>query len=126
MIKMPDTKGKFFSVKYSTKIQGALYIPSVCYPLSTGLQTVIEEMAAKDMARIYTEKVRFVTGIPYPVKKPETGTAALRSSFASTSGTKAGDAVKRAVKNTPAVPEKPPGRKSGRNTYTSQVNREFD
>jgi hypothetical protein len=126
MIKMPDTKGKFFSVKYSTRIQGALYIPSVCYPLSTGLQTIIEEMASNDMARIYTEKVRFVTGIPYPVKKPETGMAALQPSVVSTPDIKAGDTVKQAVKKTQAAPEKQQGRKSGRNTYTSQVNREFD
>jgi hypothetical protein len=126
MIKMPDTKGKFFSVKYSTRIQGAFYIPSVCYPLSTGLQTIIEEMAADDMARIYTEKVRFVTGIPYPVKKPETGTAASRPSSVPTPDIKAGDAVKQAIKKPQAAPEKQQGRKSGRNTYTSQVNREFD
>jgi hypothetical protein len=126
MINMPNTKSRFFSVKYSTKIQGALYIPSVCYPLSTGLQTVVEEMAASGMARIYTEKVRFVTGIPYPVKKPETGTAALRPSFVPTPDIKTGDAVKQAVKKAQAAPEKQQGRKSGRNTYTSQVNREFD
>jgi hypothetical protein len=119
MIKMPDTKGKFFSVKYSTRIQGVLYIPSVCYPLSTGLQAVIEEMAAKDMAKIYTEKVRFVTGVPYPVKKPETGDAPPRPSSVSTPGIKAG-------KKAQAAPEKPQGRKSGRNAYAAQVNREFD
>jgi hypothetical protein len=126
MIKMPNTKSRFFSVKYSTRIQGALYIPSVCYPLSTGLQTIIEEMAAKDMARIHTEKVRFVTGIPYPVKKPETGAAASRPSSVSTPDIKSSDAVKQAVKKTQAASEKPQGRKSGRNTYTPQVNREFD
>jgi hypothetical protein len=126
MLKMPGTKAKFFSVKHSTKIQGTHYIPSVCYPLLPGLQAVIEEMAAKDMARIYPEKVRFVTGVPYPVKKPETGTAASRPSSVSTPDIKAGDAVKQAVKKTQAAPEKQQGRKSGRNTYTSQVNREFD
>jgi hypothetical protein len=126
VIKMPDTKVKFFSVKYSTKIQGVHYIPSVCYPLSAGLQAAVEEMAAGDMARIYPEKVRFVTGIPYPVKKPETGTAASRPSSVSAPDIKAGDAVKQAVKNTPAVPEKQRGRKSGRNAYTSRVSREFD
>jgi hypothetical protein len=125
MIKMPDTKGKFFSVKYSTKIQGAFYIPSVCYPLPAGLQTVVEEMAANDLARIYTEKVRFVTGVPYPIRKPETGAAASRSAAVPAPDTKASDAVKQAVTKTPAVPEKQ-GRKSGRNTYTSQVHREFE
>jgi hypothetical protein len=126
MIKMPDTKSRFFSVKHSTRIQGALYIPSVCYPLSTGLQTVIEEMAAKDMARIYTEKVRFVTGIPYPVKKRETGAAVPRPSSVSTPDVKDGDAVKQTVKKTRTAPEKQQGRKSRRSAYTSRVDREFD
>jgi hypothetical protein len=82
MLKMPDTRGKYFSVKHGMTIQGARYTPSVCYPLSSGLQAVIEELAAKDMARIYPEKVRFVTGVPYPVKKPEAGKAAPQPSSA--------------------------------------------
>jgi hypothetical protein len=123
MIKMPDTKSKFFSVKYSTKIQGELYIPSVCYPLSQGLQAVIEEMAAKDLARVYPEKVRFVTGVPYPVKKPETGTAAPRPSSVSTPETKAG--VKPVAEKSLSAAEKP-GRKSGRSAYTAQTGREFN
>jgi hypothetical protein len=117
MLKMPDTKSRFFSVRHGTKIQGVLYTPSVCYPLSAGLQAVVEEMAAKDMARIYPEKVRFVTGIPYPVKKPETGRDAPRSSSASAPDTKTSEI--------PAVSERS-GRKSGRRASTTQVNRAFD
>jgi hypothetical protein len=123
MLKMPDTKGKFFSVKYSTHIQGTHYIPSVCYSLSSSLQTVIEEMAAKGMARIYTEKVRFVTGVPYPVKKPETGIAASRSSSVPVSETKPG--VKSAAKKPSAAAEKS-SRKSGRSAFTAQTNRGFE
>jgi hypothetical protein len=118
MLKMPDTKSKYFSVKYSTRIQGAHYAPSVCYPLPTGLQVVIEEMAAKGMARIYAEKVRFVTGVPYPVKKPETGALASPSAPAP-------EATAGGVKNPAAVPEKP-GRKSGKGAFTARANREFD
>jgi hypothetical protein len=125
MLKMPNTRSKYFSVKYGTKIQGMLYIPSVCYPLPSGLQTVIEDMAVDGLARIYTEKVRFVTGVPYPVKKPETGTVALRPPSVSAPEIKAGDALKQAVKKPPAAPEKS-GRKSGRSSYAAQVNREFD
>jgi hypothetical protein len=124
MLKMPDTKSKFFSVKHGTKIQGAHYIPSVCYPLSSGLQTVIEEMAAKDMAKIYPEKVRFVTGVPYPVKKPETGTAASRPSSAVREA-EAGSTAQPAARKPSAVAAKP-GRKLGKNAYTSQTSREFD
>jgi hypothetical protein len=121
MLKMPDTKAKYFSVKHGTKIQGALYVPSVCYPLPQGLQTVIEEMAAKDMARIYPEKVRFVTGVPYPVKKPG---SALRPSSVPVPEARAEGAVKPAARK-PSVPERT-GRKSGRGAYTAQANREFD
>jgi hypothetical protein len=117
MIKMPNTKARFFSVKYSTRIQGALYTPSVCYPLSTGLQTTIEEMAAKDLAKIYPGKVRFVTGVPYPVKTPGTSAAVPQPSSAVVPETEA------VVK--PAVPEKP-GRKSGRNRYGYVPDREFE
>jgi hypothetical protein len=84
MLKTPDTRSRYFSVKHSTNIQGARYIPSVCYPLSQGLRAAVEAMAAKDLAKIYPEKVRFVTGVAYPVKKPETGVGALRPSSAST------------------------------------------
>jgi hypothetical protein len=124
MVKMPDTKNKFFSVTHSTRIQGVQYIPSVCYPLSSGLQAAIEEMAANDMARIYPEKVRFVTGVPYPVKKPETGTAASRPSSA-VQEAEAGSTVQPAVRKPSAATEKS-GRKSGRNAYTPQANRAFD
>jgi hypothetical protein len=125
MLKMPDTKGKYFSVKHSTKIQGAHYIPSVCYPLSSGLQTVIEEMAAKDMARIYPEKVRFVTGVPYPVKKPETGAAAPQSSSVSVPKPKTGSTMQPDAKNGPGGSDKPV-RKHGRSAFTSQKDREFN
>jgi hypothetical protein len=125
MLKMPDTKSKFFSVKHSTKIQGAHYTPSVCYPLSSGLQAVIEKMAAKDMARIYPEKVRFVTGVPYPVKKHETGAAVSQPSSAIAQEAKAGSVLQPDAKKPPAAAVKP-GRKSGRSGYTPQIKREFD
>jgi hypothetical protein len=118
MLKMPDTRGKYFSVKHSTKIQGAHYIPSVCYPLSLGLQAVVEKMAAEDTAKIYTEKVRFVTGVPYPARKPETSVAAQEE--------KAGTAVRPAAAKPPAAAAGKPGRKSGRSAYMPQTGREFD
>jgi hypothetical protein len=110
MVKMPDTRGKYFSVKNSTKIQGVRYTPSVCYPLSSGLQAVVEEMAAKDMAKIHTGKVRFVTGVPYPVEKAETGAAAPKTITGAGADTRkvSAEAAK-------------PGRKSGRSAYTPQA-----
>jgi hypothetical protein len=123
MIKMPDTKSKFFSVRYSVTIQGTRYVPSVCYPLTSSLQAAVEEMAAKDMAKVYLEKVRFVTGVPYPAGKHETGAA--RASSVPAPEVKADSAVKQTGKKLPAAPEKP-GRKSRRSAYASQAGREFD
>jgi hypothetical protein len=117
MLNMPDTRGKYFSVKHSTKIQGVNHIPSVCYPLPSSLQATIEAMAAKGLARIYTEKVRFVTGVPYPVKKPET--PATQTSFVSA------PEVKFDTTEKPAVPERP-GRRSGRGAVAPQGRREFE
>jgi hypothetical protein len=118
MLKMPDIKAKFFSVKHSTKIQGVHYIPSVCYPLPSELQAVVKEMAAKDMARMYPEKVRFVTGVPYPVRKPAAGAAAPEPSSAS--GT-----VKPVVQGPPVMAGKT-GQKLGRKGSAAQAGREFD
>jgi hypothetical protein len=123
MIQMPDTRGKFFSVKHSTKLQGVRYTPSVCYPLSSGLQAVVERMASEGLARIYTERVRFVTGVPYPVQKPAAPTAAAQLS--SVSMPEAQAVAKPEVTPPLAAPEKP-GRKSGRNTAASRTNREFN
>jgi hypothetical protein len=101
MLKMPDTTARYFSVKHSTRIQGGYYIPSVCYPLSQGLQAVVEEMAAKDLAKTYPEKVRFVTGVAYPVKKPETDVGGFRPSSASLPKTEVDSAVKLGTKKSP-------------------------
>jgi hypothetical protein len=124
MLTMPDTKPRFFSVAHGTKIQGVSYIPSVCYPLPASLQAAVEAMAAEGTARVYTEKVRFVTGVPYPVKKPATGAAGVR---ADTSG------AKEAKTGTGPSPVQKPlgtvgklGRRSGRGAYPSQTAREFD
>jgi hypothetical protein len=122
MLKMPDTKARFFSVKHSTKIQGAHYTPSVCYPLSSGLQAVIEELAAGDMARIYPEKVRFVTGVPYPVKKPEKSTAAVQPSSVSMPEAETGSAVKPGTKKPPASDYA----LSGKQNRGSRKGREFE
>jgi hypothetical protein len=122
MLKMPDTRSRYFSVKHSTVIQGTRYIPSVCYPLSSDLRAVIEGMAAKDMAKIYLEKVRFVTGVPYPVRKAETG---RQPSSVSLPEAKTKAPAKPAVKKPLSAPEKP-GRKTGRSAFTAQTHREFE
>jgi hypothetical protein len=63
---------RFFSVKHTTNIGGAgRFIPSVCYKLTQDIQAAVERMAAAGDAKLYNEEVRFVTGVAYPVKKPE-------------------------------------------------------
>jgi hypothetical protein len=116
MINIPDTKPRYFSVRHSLEIQGTRYIPSVCYPLSQGLQAVIEKMTAEGIARVYPEKVRFVTGTPYPVKKSEERPAALQPSSVS--------AKPRGHKPSAAVEK--PVRKSVKGAASPQTKREFD
>jgi hypothetical protein len=116
MISIPDNKGRFFSVKFTTTIHGAKYTPAICYKLTSDVQRVVEEMAKGEnpLARIYPEEVRFVTGVAYPVKKPGDGKAALRSSSAS--------APQRG-----SVPvSKPSSKKPGKRISIQSSNREFD
>jgi hypothetical protein len=71
MIKAPETRGKFFSVSRDFTIQGVKFRPAICYPLKPLLQSAVEGLAGSGSAKIYAEKVRFVSGVAYPVKKPE-------------------------------------------------------
>ena len=68
---MSEAKSQFFSVKHSTNIGSARYIPSVCYRVTQDVQAAVTKMAADGSAKLYAEEVRFVTGVPYPVKKPQ-------------------------------------------------------
>jgi hypothetical protein len=67
---MPDTRGRFFSVSREVSIRGANYRPAICYPLPSALLPAVQGMVEKGLAKIYSEKVRFVSGVAYPVKKP--------------------------------------------------------
>jgi hypothetical protein len=67
-----DSKYKFFSVKDAVKMDGVPYRPSMCYPIrGAAMERTVMDLIAKGAARGFTEEVRFVTGVPYPVKKPE-------------------------------------------------------
>ena len=116
MIKTPETKGRFFSVKFGTVICGVRYVPSVCYRLTSGLQQAVEEMAKGDnpLARIYPEEVRFVSGVVCPVKKPETAKAPPQSSSVPA------DSVER------KKPVKSGTKRTGGSGFTRQAGREFD
>jgi hypothetical protein len=58
----------YFSVKFSTNIGGSNFRPSVCYPIPESLHIAIIGMAEKGLAKLYTEEVRFVSGVALPVK----------------------------------------------------------
>jgi hypothetical protein len=66
---------KFFSTKFTVKMMGARYIPSVCYPINDIIRPTITALAEKDEVRLYPEKVRFVNGVAIPAKKKEAAKA---------------------------------------------------
>jgi len=63
---------KYFSTKFTVQMMGARFIPSVCYKLDEIIAPTVAKLAEAGEARTYPEKVRFVNGVPIPVKKPET------------------------------------------------------
>jgi len=81
---------KYFSTKFTVKMMGMRYIPSVCYKLDEIIAPTIEKLVEAGEAHTYPEKVRFVNGVAMPVKKPEqqfmneTAQPALEGTVAST------------------------------------------
>jgi hypothetical protein len=72
MLETPDTKSRYFSVKFSSIIGGTRYVPSVCYRVTVNVQAAVEKMVQEGNARLYLKEVRFINGTPFPVKKDET------------------------------------------------------
>jgi hypothetical protein len=68
---------RFFSVKFETKINGERFRPAMCYPIKGAIEKAVEELAAQELARLFADEVRFVSGAPIPVKKPVTIVAPL-------------------------------------------------
>jgi hypothetical protein len=66
----------WFSVHATCVISGVRYRAGVCYPLGGDLQAAVEAMQARGEARIYPAEVRFVSGVAYPVAKPQAAPAA--------------------------------------------------
>ena len=120
MVTIPETRYKFFSVKHTTRLGAERYIPAVCYKIPYSLQETIDGMAAQGLARVYAEEVRFVTGAPYPVKKPATEAAARTSSVP------APEAGEKDVPAPPPVKHSRTGGKSRKGGFTQQTAREFD
>jgi len=61
----------YFSVTYSAVIGQIRCIPQVCYVLGADIRATVEKMARDGLARIYDEEVRFISGEPVAIKKPE-------------------------------------------------------
>lgn len=87
----------YFSVKYTVTIGVGRFIPSVCYKLTQDIQFAVEKLAAQGLAKLYVEEVRFISGMPYPVKKPESVKPTVTAQSAGKSGKagKQGKAEKR-------------------------------
>jgi hypothetical protein len=66
---MANEQTGYFSVRFTTKMMGARFIPAVCYKLDDQLRPAVEKLAEQGEARLYPEEVRFVSGSPVPVKK---------------------------------------------------------
>jgi hypothetical protein len=72
-------KYSFFSVKHSMKIDGVPHRPAMCYPIrGTAVERAVLDLIAKGEAKGYAEEVRFITGVPYPIKKPEPASGAAK------------------------------------------------
>lgn len=52
----------FFSIKNTLKINGKVYLPCVCYPLTKGLEKTISKLVDEGKAKLYKEKVFFQSG----------------------------------------------------------------
>jgi len=61
---------QYFSTKYTVRMNGMRYIPTVCYKLDETIAPTIAKLVEVGEAKMYPEKVRFVNGVPLPIKKP--------------------------------------------------------
>jgi hypothetical protein len=112
--------GQFFSVRYNCVINGQSFRPAVCYRLAGDLQKAVEEMVEKELARIYSSEMRFVSGVAYPVKKPAAGRE--ETPLSSSSSIK----IKHAVPAAPAIGQSGKTSGSRKGGYTQQGKRDFE
>ena len=52
----------FFSVKYSIRIAGKVYMPCICYPLTRFLELTVKDLEKQGKATIYDKMVFFQNG----------------------------------------------------------------
>jgi hypothetical protein len=59
----------YFSVTYGVTIDGVQYTPQVCYRLADDIREVVDGLVKKNLAVIYDEEVRFISGVAVPIRK---------------------------------------------------------
>jgi hypothetical protein len=74
-----ENKAVYFSVTYTASIGMMRCVPQVCYKMSEDIRATVEDMEEKGLARIFQEEMRFISGVPMPIKKPGDKTEALSS-----------------------------------------------
>jgi len=65
-----EVKERWFSVVHTVDFGLRRCVPLVCYRLTDDVRLTVEQMVKDDLARIYPEEVRFISGTAVPVKKP--------------------------------------------------------
>jgi len=60
----------FFSVRFTTTMDGVVYRPSMCYPVTPLIADAVASLVRNNQAVAYEREVRFVSGIAYPVNEP--------------------------------------------------------
>jgi hypothetical protein len=78
---MADEEKRYFSTKFTVKMFGSRYIPQVCYLIDGHIRATVMELAKKGEACLYSEKVRFVSGIAIPIQKKETAKSIPATTF---------------------------------------------
>jgi len=63
-------KAAYFSVTYTTDVGQMRCIPQVCYWMNDEVRLAVEKMEQDGLAKIYTEEMRFVSGVAIPMRKP--------------------------------------------------------
>jgi hypothetical protein len=72
MVTTAAGKPRFFSVSGEVKIGGVTRRSAVCYPIrDESTEKAVLALVAEGRAQTYTEEVRFVTGVAYPMKKKD-------------------------------------------------------
>jgi hypothetical protein len=62
---------KYFSLKNSCLINGERFSNGIAYPLKSSLERAVTDLVEKGEARMFDGPVRFVSGVPVPLRKQD-------------------------------------------------------